>query len=727
MSRKFSQTKAFLMPAMLILPILPVNLLASDGESHREAHQHFIEEVIVSAPFSKSTAETSQPINVLAGEALLEEVANSLGATLAGEIGINSASYGPSVGHPVIRGHTGNRVGILQNGVGTTDVANQSPDHAEGVDVSLAERIEIIRGPASLLYGSGAIGGVVNVIDGKIPERVPESLEVFLEQTHNFNYSENRSVFSLDAGSGNFAFHVEGFSRSNDNVEIPGFAIDEAAVEALEELLHGNEEEEEEEELENTRGFIGNSDSDSKGGAVGFSLVNNSGFIGLSVSRLENAYGLPPGTHAHAHGHEEGEDPAAAAEEEEEVEFVRLEMEKTRVDLRAGYELEGSIIDSLRFSFAQTDYEHDEVEFFDTGEKEVGTTYTNEGYEGRFVLTHRAFGPWSGVAGVQMTNNDFEATGEEGFIPRSEIKNLGFFAFEQYQGDQFNVELGLRYDSNQVQAGRCESDEQEVSLSGSVLYSINDSSNVFFGLTDAARTPSVEELFANVDGDTCARQADNEDLVLHAATNLLEIGDPNLDPERSQNFEVGYRYHTGRITGEISAYVNDIEDYIFLNVTGAEFEEQRLAQFIARDAEFRGIEAQLNFSIYESELFGVTGAVFADTVQAEFAAGGNVPLIPAAKYGAEVEFYGESWTVHFHAIRVLEQDDFGQFELPTDGYNLLSMYADYHWDVGTDGELKLFLRGDNLGDEEVRNHASRLKNFAPDAGRSIQLGLRYTL
>jgi iron complex outermembrane receptor protein len=727
MQKRIPKTSVNWIPVLLISAMFPGPSVATDSETHRKAHQHFIEEVIVSAPFSKSSAETSQPINVLAGEALLEEVANSLGATLAGEIGINSASYGPSVGHPVIRGHTGNRIGILQNGVGTTDVANQSPDHAEGVDVSLAERIEIIRGPASLLYGSGAIGGVVNVIDGKIPERVPESLEVFLEQTHNFNYSENRSVFSLDVGSENFAFHAEGFSRSNDNVEIPGFAIDEAAVEALEALLHGNEEEEEEEELENTRGFIGNSNAESKGGAVGFSLVNDSGFIGLSVSRLANEYGLPPGTHAHAHAHEEGEDSEEAEEEEEEVEFVRLELEKTRVDLRAGYELEGGFIDSLRFSFAQTNYEHDELEFFNTGEKEVGTTYTNEGYEGRFVLTHRAFGPWSGVAGVQITNNDFEATGEEGFIPRSEIKNLGFFAFEQYQGKRFNVELGLRYDSNQVQAGRCESDEQELSLSSSILYNINDSSNVFFGLTNAARTPSVEELFANVNGDTCARQSDNEDLVLHAATNLLEIGDPNLVPERSQNFELGYRFHTSRFTGEISAYVNDIEDYISLNVTGAEFEEQRLAQFIARDAEFKGIEAQLNITIYESELFGVIGSVFADTVLAEFTAGDNVPLIPAAKYGAEVEFYGERWTVHFHAIRVLEQDDFGEFELPTDGYNLLSMYADYHWDVGTDGELKLFLRGDNLGDEEVRNHTTRLKNFAPDAGRSIQLGLRYTL
>lgn len=727
-------------PVVLLAFSAACSTSVSAEETHLESHQHFMEEVIVSAPFSKSAAETTQPINVLSGESLLEEVSNSLGATLSGEIGINSASYGPSVGHPVIRGHTGNRVGILQNGVGTTDVSNQSPDHAEGVDVSLAKRIEIVRGPASLLYGSGAIGGVVNVIDGRIPEFVPESLEVFLEQTHNFNNSENRSVFSLDAGGGNFAYHFEGFKRSSDDVEIPGFAIDEIAVEALEELIHGHEEDgdhedddHDEEEVENTRGIVGNSDAESTGGAIGFSFIGDNGFLGLSVSRLDNEYGLPPGshTHAHEHEHEEGEEEdeheGEEHEEEGEVDFVRLELEKTRYDLRGGWQFQSGLVDSVRFSFAHTDYEHDEIEFFEDGDSIVGTTYSNEGFEGRLVGTLKSFGPWSGVAGLQFTDNEFEAAGEEAFIPRSDIRNFGIFAFEQYEGERFNLEFGLRYDQNSVETGQCESDERELSASGSALYTINDASNVFLGLTNATRTPSVEELFANVDNSTCARQADNEDLVLHAATNLLEIGNPNLDPETSRNFEIGYRHHAGRVTGEISAYVNDIADYIFLNVTGAEFEEQLLAEFTARDAEFRGIEAQIHVLLMQTDRFGMTGSLFADSVQAEFDRGGDVPLIPAGKFGGELELYGENWTVHLHAVRVRDQNSEGQFELPTDGYNLLSLYADYHFDVGQNGELKVFVRGDNLTDEEVRSHTTRLKNFAPEPGRSFRLGLRYTL
>jgi len=736
-------------------------------EDHRDAPHQYMEEIVVSAPFGTTAAETMQPINVLAGEALLEEAANTLGETLKGEIGINNASFGPGVGHPVVRGHTGNRVGILQNGVGTTDVSNQSADHAEGVEVSFADRIEIIRGPASLLYGSGAIGGVINLIDGRIPETVPEKPQLVIEQTYNDNNSEDRTVFRLDAGTGNFGFHLEGFRRDSDDVEISGYAIDEAAIEAQEELLHAHEGEheaehgdehhddedehghEDEEELPNTRGYIGNSDSESDGGSIGFSFVGERGFIGFSTSTLNNEYGLPPGSHTHAHGDEEDEhhddedehgdehedeheDEGHADEDddhghgEEEVEFVRLDIEKTRYDLRAGLDFDDGLIESLKTSFAYTDYEHDEVEYFEDGGQVVGTTYSNEGYEGRMTVNRRATGAWSGIYGIQFTDNEFSAVGEEAFIPESDIRNFGVFGFEQFEGERFNLELGFRYDSNEAETGQCDSDESEFSASGSVLYRINDESNAFFGLTRAARTPSVEELFSNVDSNTCNRVADDEDLVLHAATNLLEIGNPNLDTETSDNLEIGYRYHTGRITGEISAYINQIDDYIFLNITGEEFEEQLIAEHTARDAEFKGIEARLNINVYESAPFGVNWSLFGDSVNADFDAGGDIPLIPADKIGTEIEFYGPHWTFHIHMTSVSDQDDTGEFELPTDGYDEISLYGDYHWDLGNAGELKVFVKGNNLTDEEIRNHTSRLKNYAPEPGRSYLLGLRYT-
>jgi iron complex outermembrane receptor protein len=258
-----------------------------------------------------------------------------------------------------------------------------------------------------------------------------------------------------------------------------------------------------------------------------------------------------------------------------------------------------------------------------------------------------------------------------------------------------------------------------------VLYDISENANTFIGLTRASRTPSVEELFANVDNLSCGRPSDDEMLVLHAATNLLEIGNPNLAPETSNNFEFGYRLFADRVTGEISVYANQIDDYIYLNVNGSEFEEQLIGQYEARDAQFRGVEGRVIFNVLASDRFSMNWSLTGDVVNAEFDAGGKVPRIPAAKLGTKLEFFGEQWTVHAHAFKVSQQDDIGEFELATDGYTLLSVYADYHWDISDSGELKLFLRCENLLDEEIRNHASLLKSYAPEAGRSFRIGLRY--
>ena len=763
---------AWLLPLIFYLTSSGSYADPSAADIHGEAHDKYLEEIVVSGPFRAKASDTLQPVNVLAGESLLEDVANSLGETLKEEIGINNASFGPGVGHPIIRGHTGNRIGVMQNGVGTTDVANQSPDHAEGVEVSLANRIEIIRGPASLLYGSGAIGGVVNVIDGRIPEVVPEKPNVMFEQTYSDNNSESRSLFRIDAGKGNFALHLEGFNRSSRDVEIPGLAIDTAAVEALEALQHAHEGEDHDDhegddhddhesddhgdhegddhddEVENTLGFIGNSDSEATSGSIGFSFVNDRGFLGASVTQLTNRYGLPPGSHTHAHGDQHGMDHDEADhddddhEEErhddddhgdgehgedhgEEVEFVRLDIEKTRYDLRGGLNFAQGWAESIKASFSYTDYTHDEVEYFEDGSSIVGTTYHNEGSEGRISLRRRTQGAWSGTYGLQFAKSQFSAIGEEAFIPQSDINNLGVFAFERYQTDRFNIELGLRLDNNKVETGSCERSETEFSASGSFLYDLNDTSNAFIGLTRASRTPSVEELFANVDNQNCARTADDEALVLHAATNLLEIGNPDLAPETSSNFEFGYRLYAERVTGEISLYTNQIDNYIYLNVDGSEFEEQLFGQYEARDATFNGAEARVIFNVFASDKLSVNWSLTGDLVNAEFDAGGKIPRIPAAKIGSKLELFGDQWAVHAHAFRVNRQDKTGEFEFKTDGYNLVSVYADYHWDINTNGELKLFFRGDNLLDEEIRNHASLLKNFAPEAGRSFKIGLRY--
>ena len=710
-----------------------------------------IDEIIITAPFAESQAETMLPINVISGEELREKVTNSLGDTLKNEIGVNSASFGSGVGQPIIRGQTGNRVSVLQNGIVLTDASNVSPDHGNGVEPLLADRLEIVRGPSALLYGSGAIGGVVNVIDNRIPETLPGQTDFQLEQNYNSVNDENKTVFRLDSSIGNVGIHLDYFTRENDNVEIDGFAIDEAAVERLEELTAAfigddHDDEHDEEEFENTNGFIGNSNGEAEGGTAGFSFVGDQGFFGFSYNTIENDYGLPPGTHSHAHGHgdehgdedydedhdenhdddhDEDHDDDHGDEHGEEVEFVRLALDQDRYDFKGEYRFQNSWVESIRGTVGISDYQHREIEFFEDGGAEVGTLYSNEGVESRFVLTRKPTGDWSGVYGLQIGDSEFSATGEEAFIAPSDIRNVGLFGVERYSAERFTGELGFRFESADVDpGGRCAYDDNVFSVSASGLYDVSESSNLMISAARSERAPSVEELFSNTSLDTCGRYADDERLVVHAATGLLEIGNPNLDTEKSNNIEFGYRINSGSITGEFSAYYNSISDYIYLDITGEEAEETPIAAYLQQDATFRGFEAELTFTLAQTDSYNGELTLFGDMVNAELDAGGNVPRIPASKFGSEIRYFGDNWSTHLHITRVNDQEDVGRLELATDGYTLVSIYADYHIAVG-DSEVKLFARGDNLLDEQIRNHASFLKLFSPEFGRGVTVGVRY--
>ena len=695
-----------------------------------------ITEIVVTSPFQESEAETAMPVGVLAGDALREHIGNSLGDTLKNEIGVASASFGTGVGLPVVRGQSANRVKVLQNGVGVTDVSNASPDHANAVNVALAERLEIIRGPSTLLYGSGAIGGVVNVIDNRIPESLPEEFGFVVQQIHNTADSRDETLIHIDGAAGNAAFHFDAYRSRNDNVKIGGYAIDEEAIENLEELFREHFEEghhddhadeRAEEGVENTFGHIGNSDGESSGGSFGFSFVGDNGFFGVSASEVEKNYGLPLGVHAHAHGEEEHEDEHGREDGHggEAVEFVRLDMEQTRYDFKGEYRFDNGFVESVRASMGVTDYVHDEIEYFADGDRHVGTRYSNEGNEGRVTLTHAPVGNWTGVWGVQFADTVFSAVGEEAFIPQSDINSIGLFAVERFHAGNWTGEVGIHLeDSNVDPNGRCHSSGNSTSLSGMVLYDVGNEANLLFGAARSQRAPAVEELYSNVSENTCAPEEDYENLVFHAGTNTFDIGNPLLDAETSNNLEFGYRRYGGDFTGEFSAWYNQIDDYIYIDLAG-QFEEQTLARYLQRDARFTGIEGEVSFKVMEGGDSSLTLGVFGDMVNAEFDSGGYVPRIPASRVGAELRWLGGNWSVNLRATQVNEREDVAELELPTDGYTLVSLYADYNFDVGGDSSLQVFLRGENLLDEEIRNHVSLLKNFAPEPGRGVMAGIRF--
>ncbi len=735
--------------------------IAIADELHED--HHYSEEIIVSAPFNQKEADTALPINILTDEQLAREVEDTLGGTLKNQIGIHNSSFGPSVGQAVIRGQTGNRVQVLQNSVNNIDVSAASPDHVNGLEPALANKIEVLRGPSTLLYGNAAIGGVVNVIDNRIPESSFDKPTFMIEQSHNTVNEENKTVAKFNASFGGLNLHFDGFTRDNDNVEIKGYAIDEAALELLEDE-HGHEEEgehhdeeeehhdedeehhdedehhDEEEELTNTKGFIGNSDAESEGYTFGASFSGDRGFIGFSISEIENDYGLPPGSHGghhDEHGEEEhhDEDEEEHHDEDEEhhdedehgeegQEFVRLEVEQTRYDLKGELNFETGFIQNVRGAINYTDYEHQEIEFEGDGTAFLGTTFSNEGYEGRFTLSHAPINNWQGVWGLQFSDTEFSAIGEEAFIPETDSTGYALFLVERLELEDITWELGYRYEYREHDAGAsCDRDEGANSLSASVLYDFSESSNLLVAASRSERSPTLEERFSNVQSNGCAPSADPEDWVTHVATGLIEVGNPDLDKEVSTNVEVGFHSHAERLEAELNVYYNQIDDYIYL-ADGGEFEETPVALYSAEDATFYGIEGRVVYQAFENEYGSLDLSLQGDMVRAEFDNAGDVPRIPPDRIGVGLTWHGSNWTFSTNLTEVADQDQVGVGEFETDGYTLLDAYADIHFKVGQ-GELLLFAKGSNLLDEEIRTHTSYLKNYAPEPGRGVRVGIRF--
>lgn len=693
-----------------------------DAHAHDEAHhivQHqehrqSIEEVIVSAsPLDKTHANNARPAAVLSGDQLRNQAAATLGETLKSQLGVSSASFGPGVGTPVIRGQQGNRVKVMQDNLGTSDAANASSDHANAVEAMLAERIEVLRGPQTLRYGNGAIGGVINVIDNRIPSRVPQELNGSVETRHSNVNDETATVFKLEGGSGQLAWHVDGLYRNSNDVDIPGFADQ-----------HGLEHPD-----ETSNGFIANSDSQSKSWTAGLAWIGDSNSLGLSVNKLKTQYGIPTGAHTHEgedhedenhdeHDHEgEGHEGEGHDDHEEETpELVRIVMEQTRYDLKGLSEqpIDGIKRLSLRLGFV--DYEHQELEG-----GAVGTQFLSEASQGRIELVHNDWldGDAQGAFGLQFMNKDFSAIGDEAFIPASTTRNVGAFIIEEWQQGSWVLEAGARLESNEVEAqGKQTNKTNTHGLSLSAQYQLDDQQQFNWILSRSQRAPSVEELFS--DG-------------VHVATQSYELGNDNLNEETSHNLELNYKLHmplgNDFIEIDANAFYNDINDFIYRANTGQIREGSTLFRYQQQGAEFKGYELKVSFPIYHQNGVSWDAQLFTDTVRAQLDSGENVPRITPKRMGAQIDYHGELGSHPLDAqlrfSRVSKQDKPGLNEEPTNAYNRLDAQLNYRIDT-EGGEWLFFARGDNLLDADIRNAASFLREVAPEAGRGITVGGRYS-
>jgi iron complex outermembrane receptor protein len=620
--------------------------------------------VVTASPLGDTAAQLSKPTDVLAGERLDENRAASLGETISSIPGVQSSNFGPGVGRPILRGLDGPRVEVLSGGMSTQDVSTVSQDHSPAVESFLADQIEVLKGPSTLLYGTGAIGGVVNVVDGRIPEAAIDGGFSGRAEARFYGGDQSGStdMARIDGGSDRFALHADAVYRNALDYDTP-------------------------------QGRQPNSFIDTKSGAVGGSLLGDWGFVGLAASRFEDDYGNP------------GEPGDLAAGER----GVHLQLRQNRYDLKGGLTDPWGAGSGLRFSFGHTDYQHIEFE----GE-EPGTTFSKNANEGRIEASYAAGDGWKGAVGLQGSDSTFAAVGEESFVPRTQTRELGVFGVARKAWSDFQLDLGARVDKVEAQPDvLAKRDFTPLSLSVAGGWKLNERWRVNLNLDHAERAPAEEELFA--DGP-------------HLATLAYEIGNADLDKEAANQLELGLQYKSEFVDTKVSAYYNRFKDFIYLVDTGAffDFEDGPLPirQWSQRDATFRGFEGEATFHLADNDAGRWDLRAFGDTVRATLAdGGGNVPRIPPSRVGAQLRWENDGWRASLGATRYDKQDKVAANETATAGYTLVDAHAAYHVDSGRVG-WELFVDGSNLTDQVARVHTSFLKDVVALPGRSVSGGVR---
>ncbi|GAA0858551.1 TonB-dependent receptor [Aliiglaciecola litoralis] len=697
---------------------------SQDKPSQKDEHE--IEKlVITSNPLNRTILQSATPVSIIAGEDLESRVAPTLGETLKNVPGVHSTYFGPVSSSPIIRGLDGPRIRVLQNGLDVSDASRIGPDHVVSTETANASQIEVLRGPATLLYGSGAIGGVVNVVDNRLPTREMDELQGKVSYLHDSVSSEDLINLSLDAGHQQWLFHLDAFDRSTENYEIPGPA-----------QLGGSD----------TSGILDNSFIAAHGFSSGIGWAKNNLNLAVSIGSLQSEYGVPG--HAHEEEHEEEEEHQEELHAQEMAESIYGRLKQDRYQVLADWTDLDGFISEVRFRSAFTDYTHSEIE-----DGEVGTTFTNETLESRFWAKHAPQQGWEGVLGFNYLASDFSALGDEAFTPASESRSFAVFALEEKPFGAFLWQLGARVEKTQItvdndffvtteQANSFEFDQQSftgVSLSAGSVWTVSDTDTLSFNYAYSQRAPSAAEIFSNG---------------LHIATNTYELGvgfdvipgEDNdefeiiknartIELETSNNIDLTYHYTGDQVEATFSLFYNQINDYLFQQNTGLVFVEEHHDEaeehgheleeglpvfvFQQQDADIYGFEAEVDWHFNDS----VRLETFADSTRATLQDGQNVPRIPPLRIGAELHWENTHWHAELGATYYAKQDDIAEFETLTQGYTLVNAAFSYYMDVA-DNELVLFVRGNNLTNEEARVHASFIKDDAPLPGRSIVVGAR---
>ncbi|MEO6699499.1 MAG: TonB-dependent receptor [Paraperlucidibaca sp.] len=669
------------------LSLFALSALASSmSMANTPEAQPLLEITITASPLGRTADELVQPIAVLSGEDLASKKRGGIGETLANEPGISSGDFGAGASRPVIRGQSGPRVDVLANGISAMDVSALSPDHAVTINPLIARQIEIIKGPASLLYGSSASGGVVNVTDSRLAVEVTEGFSGALEASQGSNARNALGSADINYGHGNHQWHIDGTRSRSENYAIPGnAAVDGSSA---------------------SQGRLANSASDLDNGALGYSYISDAGdAFGFSASQYDQRYGLPVESEAF------------------------IVMRQRRYDLQALLHNPLPALESVRLKLSDSRYGHTEFEDAAT----VGTRFSNNETQARIEAVHQAIDGFRGVVGVQLGQREFAAIGDEAYVPATKSQQAGIFVLEEHRFGRHKVELGARLESVRLDpealAGR---DFTPVSASLGSLYDLSENSHLRVTLTHAERAPAIEELYAGGP---------------HAATGTFEVGNATLRLEQSNDVEIGVDHHHGRFGLEASVFHKQARNYIYAsevddgvgnptrvnadNSASGAGEEFLLINYRQSRARFSGYELAANYALLNQTDGPVQLTIrgFTDAVRGtiETATGdAPAPRLTPSRYGLSLHGHYREASANLSYVQAMEQNRPGRLDTQTAGYGLLN--ADISVILHRQGAsaASVFVQGTNLLDEDIRRATSFIKDAVPAPGRGAVMGLRYT-
>ena len=712
---------------------------------------------VIASPIHLSSMESAMPVSVLGGETLRRQQTATLGDSLEKLVGVHSSFHAKVASTPIIRGLSGPRVLITQNGLDVSDVSRVGPDHGVASEVSTAQQIEVLRGPATLFYGSGAIGGVVNVVDNRVPTSSETQGEWLLE--YGSVDDQKLTSFNATTGTDSFAFYADGFYRKSNDYNVP----------VSPEI--GSDEHSGEHNSADTADFsVANSGEESNGFTLGTSYLFDKGYVGVSVEQFNREYGIP----GHSHGEEEGHDHGHGHQEvhsgeehsdEEHSDDVFADLEQTRIQLLSEMRFNDSIISGINVRAGFTDYEHSEIEG-----GSAGTIFENSTYELRLEVLHQPLADFNGGISFHYKNSDFAAQGNEAFTPPSTTEMFALAIMQERHFGDVLLQLGGRIERVTLTAdnlllpildsdpdmsegdgagdghdghnhGHDDHDHESAtmltrefysnqeftpfSLSIGAVWDFTPGYNFGVSVSQSQRAPSASELLS------FGPHIGTRTYEVGAFFALNELGDEALigltdeviDLETATNIDLTLRKTQGNIGFIFNVFYNQIDNYYYQSDTGlfakgGHGDELPVFIFQTDNVVLHGFEAKVAWQATDE----LNATLFSDFVRARLKDGGDLPRTPPARFGTQLSYQTDRVSAHFDVTRYQSQEKVASFETTTGGYTLVDLSVSYDLPV-MDNKLSIYLKGNNLTDIEARVHTSFLKDLAPRPGRNFSMGI----